>query len=161
MGAYEQNSIYKQGLSEKEIKELVSGSNNYYRFNVLDKYKDNNWNWQDFESHLMVSYNNVLNMLVVSTSINIYTSFNAIYDAADDCGTNDWPALAYAEIDELGIVQNELDWITLAFDSVQTTKNMGVVFTILPGSKKLAYCVNKNISIPTGWLNTPALSVLV
>lgn len=161
MGIFKQHSIYKQGLDEKEIKELISGSNNYYRFTVLDKYKNSKWNWQDFESRLMVSYNNLLNMLVLSTSINIYTSFQATYSAADDCGTNDWPALAYAEIGELDYIENQLDWITLAFESVVTTKNMGVVFTILPGSKKLAYCVNKNINIPTGWLNTPASSVLI
>ena len=158
---YEQPSIYKSGLSEKEIKDLVSKSNKSYTFTVLDKYRTNKWNWQDFESRLMVSYNELLKMLVISTSINIYTTFRAIYSADDDCGTNDWPALAYAEIDELGDIENELDWITLSFESVQTTKNMGVVFTILPGSKKLAYCVNKNVDIPTGWLNTQVISALV
>lgn len=161
MSIFRQPSIYKQGLNEKEIKDLINSSNNYYRFTVLNKYKTNLWNWQDFESRLMVSYNDFIKMLVISTSINIYTSFRATYSAADDCGTSDWPALAYAEIDEMDNIENELDWVNLAFESVMTTKNMGVVFTILPGSKKLAYCVNRNVDIPTGWLNTPALSVLV
>lgn len=90
---YKTDSIYRQGLSEKDVKEIISKSYKF-SFTLLTKYQ-NKIDAIDIKS--IVKPNIFLSE--IDGSFHANTSFYPAYDSNDGGGDTDWPMIAYADID--------------------------------------------------------------
>ena len=137
---YEQPTIYKCGLSEKDVKEIINKSYNF-SYTILPKYQNK---IGPFDMSTTIKPN--IYIADIKGSFLVTTSFHPTYNSSDGGGDNDWPMIAYADVDP-ELIENSGPYFSLFGSPSQVNYQ----FTMRKETGKLEFRVPSGVNMTTNW----------